>query len=105
MKSEGNSNEIKRSVQKKGLSHLESFGAASRTNKTRWHPKWNFLLPFLLELEEVQMNTGLTAGTFFMRRLIVHRGEVRHRFQGCPDSDPERLLLLFREVFNTEGKK
>lgn len=50
------------------------------------------------------MNTGLTVGTFFVRRLIVRRGEVRHRFQGHPDSDPERLLLLFRECFNTEKK-
>lgn len=51
------------------------------------------------------MNTGLTVGTFFVRRLIVQRGEVRHRYQGGPDSDPERLLLLFRELFNTGEKK
>lgn len=51
------------------------------------------------------MNTGLTVDTFFVRRLIVQRGEIRHRYQGGPDSDPERLLLLFRELFNTEKKK
>lgn len=30
--------------------------------------------------------------------------EVRHRFPGHTDSDPEKLLLLFRELFNIEKK-
>lgn len=51
------------------------------------------------------MNAGLTVGTFFVRRFIVRRGEVRRRFQGHPDSAPERLLLLFRELFDREKKK
>jgi len=50
------------------------------------------------------MNTRLTVGTFFVRRFIVWRGEVRHIFQVRPDSDLAMLLLLFRELFNT-GKK
>lgn len=50
------------------------------------------------------MNSGRTVGTFFVRRLIVQRGEIRCMFQGHPNLDPEMLLLLFRELFNT-GKK
>lgn len=48
------------------------------------------------------MNTQLTVGTCFVRGFIVLGGEVRHRLQGCPDSNPKRLLLLFRELLNSE---
>lgn len=48
------------------------------------------------------MNTQLTVGTLFVRGFIVLGGEVRRRLQGRPDSNPKRLLLLFRELFSTE---
>lgn len=51
------------------------------------------------------MNSGRTVGSFFVRRLIVQRGEIRRMFQGHPDCDPETFCFCLGSSSTQKKKK